>query len=207
MNAISSTTCAFLLVVILVISSVVISNVKAQTRTITIPDNWSQVAIFAGDRSAPITTDSFTCNHAEWRIRWEAYLAPNIHFYYRDYILQITTYLEETSLEYIDFINANFSSINISDNLANGISYIHNNTGNFYLIIKTSPSIDSYRIYIEQNTDSSSTLPTPAATPTSSIDPEPFRFSSPNLIIAGTITLLIGLGILAYFKKHKGNLR
>jgi outer membrane protein assembly factor BamB len=40
-------------------------------------------------------------------------------------------------------------------------------------------------------------------TPTSSIDPEPFRFSSPNLIIAGTITLLIGLGVLAYYKKNK----
>ena len=43
----------------------------------------------------------------------------------------------------------------------------------------------------------------PEPTPTPTINPEPFRFSSPNLIIAGTITILIGLGIIAYFKKYR----
>ena len=47
------------------------------------------------------------------------------------------------------------------------------------------------------------TTPTISGSPTPSINPVPFGFSSPNLIIAGSISLLVGLGILAYFKKYR----
>ena len=33
--------------------------------------NWSEVTRFTGSETQPYITDYFTCDHVDWRIRWE----------------------------------------------------------------------------------------------------------------------------------------
>ena len=84
---------AVLLVVLLSISALAVLNVKAQPTPTS--GNWSQVATFTGENS--VNTVSFTCDHVEWRIRWEADIM-DLHFYFTDYFLQITTFPEGSLL-------------------------------------------------------------------------------------------------------------
>ena len=199
---------AILFVVLLSISTLTILNVKGQEDTVPVPGNWSEVARFVGESG--VNTDTFTCNHSEWRIRWEADIM-DLHFYFTNYFLQITTFPEGSINYYIDFINGSFSSISDSSNLVRGTRYIHNNTGSFYLRIITSTHTKNYRIVVEQNLDSPipspsptpspSQSPTPTPTPTTTPTPE-LKFPTTQVLII-IITLLAGLGILAYYKKHK----
>jgi hypothetical protein len=181
------------------------------------PGNWSRVAIFAGPRSGEvIIKDSFTCDHSEWRIRWEVD-TTHMHFDVSNYILKITTFPEGTSFDYIDFINGSLSSIyDPVRHLAGGTSYVHDNAGNFYLRILTSPYVDSYRIFIEQNTDSPipAPTPTPTPTPTTTLTPiptpkypmgSPEQRSTPFEIAIIAVIAIIGIGLLVYFKKYKRN--
>ena len=46
-------------------------------------ENWSEVTRFSGT-GALTTTDPFTCDHVEWRIRWE--LEPQSDFYQHTFI-------------------------------------------------------------------------------------------------------------------------
>jgi hypothetical protein len=179
-----------------------------------IPGNWSEVARFTGSGSGRYTTESFTCDHVEWRIRWDVILS-HVHFPLSNYILQITTFPEGTNLDYIDFINGSFPSIYEPDNRAGGIQYIHNNAGKFYMKISASIFVHSYTIIIEQNTDSSTLSPisTPLITPTSS--PSPTSTSSPEastvayfelplgLIIGAGLGIGVGVLILILLLKHK----
>jgi len=263
MKSIQSRSFGVLLVILLSFTSLAVLNVKAQPTPIPVSGNWSKVAIFTGERSG-ITTESFTCDHVEWRINWKVD-TTHMHFNFANYILQITTFPEDTINDYIDFINGSFSSIyDPTNHRAGGTSYIHDNAGTFYMRIKSSPYVDSYRVIVEQNTDSPipSPTPTPIPTPTSTpwiyeyrgfyieqaddkfivsenyletyISPlfstieeakewiesgptttpnpsdeptptplPPIRFYNPYLILFGTTLLLIALGILAYFKKHR----
>ena len=196
-------------IVLLFVSTLVVLNVKAQPTSTS--GNWSQVATFTGENS--VNTDSFTCNHSEWRIRWEADI-QHLLFYFSDYFLQITTFPEGSINYYIDFINGSFSSISDSGDRVSGTSYIHDHAGSFYLRIMTSTHTENYRVIVEQNTDSpipSPTLtpiPTPTQTPTPLTSPTPsglppIRFYNPYLILFGSTLLLVGLGILAYFKKFR----
>lgn len=203
MKAVLSRSFVVLFVVLLMISSLAVLNVKAQPTPTS--GNWSQVATFTGENSA--NTDSFTCNHSEWRIRWEADIM-DLHFYFTDYFLQITTFPEGKVNEYIDFINGSFSSISDSGDRVSGTSYIHDHAGSFYLRILTSTHTENYRIIVEQNTDSPKPTPTPTLSPNPSMSPTPtplppIRFYNPYLILFGTTILLIALGILTYNKKYR----
>jgi len=147
-------------IVLLFVSTLVVLNVKAQPTSTS--GNWSQVATFTGENS--VNTDSFTCNHSEWRIRWEADI-QHLLFYFSDYFLQITTFPEGSINYYIDFINGSFSSISDSGDRVSGTSYIHDHAGSFYLRIMTSTHTENYRVIVEQNTDSPIPSPTPTPTP------------------------------------------
>ena len=170
------------IIVLLIISALAVLNVKAQTTPTPAPGNWSKVVIFAGSRSREsiIITDSFTCDHVEWRINWKVD-TTHMHFYFTNYILQITTFPEGTINAYIDYINGSFSSIyDPANHRAGGTSYIYDNAGTFYLRIKSSPYVDSYRIMVEQNTDSPTPTPTPTISPTPSSSTEPTQSPSPT---------------------------
>ena len=149
------------IIVLLIISALAVLNVKAQPTPTPTPGNWGKVAIFTGERSG-ITTESFTCDHVEWRINWKVD-TTHMHFNFANYILQITTFPEDTINDYIDFINGSFSSIyDPANHRAGGTSHIQDNAGTFYMRIKSSPYVDSYRVIVEQNTDSPKPTPTPA---------------------------------------------
>ena len=192
-------------IVLLIVSTLVVLNVKAQPTPTS--GNWSQVATFTGENS--VNTDSFTCNHSEWRIRWEADI-QHLLFYFTDYFLQITTFPEGSINYYIDFINGSFSSISDSGDRVSGTSYIHEQVGSFYLRILTSTHTESYRVIVEQNMDSP--IPSPTPTPTSStsptpehtliVEPEPV-FTPTNIIASIALITIAGLGILAYYKKRR----
>ena len=158
-----ATTIAFLIIL-----GLLVLIVKAQSTPTPTPGNWSKVASFAGPRSGEyIVTDSFTCDHVEWRIRWEV-VTTHMHFIFTNYnhILQITTFSEGTIVDYVDFINGSFSSIyDPANHRAGGTSYIHDYAGSFYLRILTSTHTESYRVIVEQNTDSPIPSPTPTPTP------------------------------------------
>jgi len=197
-------------IVLLIIPALSVLNVKAQTTPTS--GNWSQVATFTGESSG--NTDSFTCDHVEWRIRWEADIM-DLHFYFTDYFLQITTFPEGSINYYIDFINGSFSSISDSGDRVSGTSYIHDHAGSFYMRIMTSTHTENYRVIVEQNTNSPilsptpTPIPTPTLTPTPSTSPTPtplppIRFYNPYLILFASTLLLIVLGVLAYYKKYKG---
>jgi hypothetical protein len=74
---------------------------------------------------------------------------------------------------------------------------------NYSLLVSGEYLDGRWWIYAYETDPINFTISTENSKPTPSFNPEPFRFSSPNLIIASTITLLIGLGILAYIKKYR----
>ena len=201
------------IIVLLIVLALVVLIVKAQSTPTPTPGNWSKVVIFAGPRSGEsIITDSFTCDHVEWRIRWEVD-TTHMHFDVSNYILYVTIFPEGTSIDYIDFINGSLSSIyDPANHSAGGTNYIHDNAGKFYLKIKTSPYVDSYRVFVEQNMDSPIPSPTPTPTPTTS--PTPASASNPktilfsiDFVVASIATIaviaVVGVGILAYYKKRR----
>jgi hypothetical protein len=106
-----------------------------------IPDNWSEVTRFAGSGTEMYTTDYFTCDHVEWRIRWE-YIPDSTST-----VFWVYTYPQGEDALYINAIwktGANDTS---------GISYIHNNKGTFYMKIGVS-NTQNYTIIVEQDLDS-----------------------------------------------------
>ena len=199
-------------IVLLIIPSLTVLNVKAQTTPT--PDNWSRVAMFADSRSGYyIITDPFTCDHVEWRIKWNVDL-NHMHFDISNYIMQIVIFPEGTSIDYIDVINGSLSTIFDSGDRAGGTHIIHGNAGTFYLRIATSPYVDSYGILVEQNTDSPIPSPTPTLTPTPSTSPTPdytpivfpdyVEFLGVIIGIASGVILSIAVVlILRYFKKRR----
>jgi hypothetical protein len=113
-------------------------------------ENWSEVFRFTG--SKPLTgiyaeSDDFICEHAEWRIRWE-YVPDStmgdvatfaVYTYRRD----------ETGAT--DLINVTARVLEPED--TSGISYIHEETGVFYMEILYN-SVESYTVIVEQDLNS-----------------------------------------------------
>jgi hypothetical protein len=108
------------------------------------PANWSEVTRFTGSGSDMYTTDYFTCNHVEWRIRWE--YVPHSE-YPESTVFGITTYPQGEDVFYVDFIMKSGSED------TTGTSYIHDNKGTFYMKINIA-NTESYTIIIEQDLDS-----------------------------------------------------
>jgi hypothetical protein len=106
--------------------------------------DWSEVTRFTGSGTEHYTTDYFTCEHAEWRIRWEYVPHPSLSLFS---LFSVYTYPQGENTLYIDSI------IKTGSNDTNGISYIHDNDGAFYSKINVALT-DSYTIIIEQDLNS-----------------------------------------------------
>jgi len=101
-----------------------------------VSENWSEMTRFSGT-GALTTTGPFTCDHVEWRIRWE--LEPQSGF------LSAYIYPHEPQ-------SASFESIIKSpeNNETNGTVYIPERSGTFHLVIMATGET-SYTLIIEQN--------------------------------------------------------
>jgi hypothetical protein len=109
-------------------------------------ENWVKVVRFSWSGPGPHEyriTEPFTCDHVDWRIRWEFYFEhthfPEFgHFY-------VGTYPQGENTSPIDEVSVDgFGE-------RNGTSYIINNKGEFYMRISTLSVVTSYTIIVEQN--------------------------------------------------------
>jgi len=105
--------------------------------------NWVEVTRFTGSG----TTDYFTCEHVEWRIRWE---------YTPSKMAVFTVFVYEKG-EDVWFIDSVYKT---GDEETSGVSYIHNQKGTFYMDISAA-NIENYTIIVEEDVDSISEF-TPA---------------------------------------------
>ena len=102
-------------------------------------DNWSEVTTISGKGSIT-TTAPFTCNNAEWRIRWE--VEPQSGF------LAAYIYPDESHAAWFESI------IKVPENNeTNGTLYIQDNNGSFYLDILATAET-TYTLIVEQNMES-----------------------------------------------------
>lgn len=107
------------------------------------PANWSEVIRFTGSGNEQYTTEYFTCDHVEWRIRWEYVPDPD----YPEYAaFSVYTYPQGGDIPIDSIYKAGSED-------TSGISYIHNNKGTFYMEIIVA-STQSYTIIVEQDLDS-----------------------------------------------------
>jgi len=116
-------------------------------------ENWVEVARFTGGIFDD-ATESFLCDHVEWRIRWEFDVG---HWHFPElYGLTFTIIAQKDPQDYISSYVVNSVSSSLLDG-RNGTSYIYDDNGEFHITIH--PGIlDNYSIIIEQNTDSRSIL-------------------------------------------------
>ena len=89
-------------------------------------ENWIEVIRFEGNRSTQ--TELFTIDYVDWRIRWE-YDPGHWHFP-EMHTFQVITYPEGSSLIIVDMISGSAARA-----LLNGINYVHENPGRFYMKI------------------------------------------------------------------------
>jgi len=99
-------------------------------------NNWSEVKKISGKGSITKTAP-FTCTHSEWRIRWE--VEPQSGF------LAAYFYPEESHAAWFESI------IKMPENNeTNGIMYIHDKNGSFYLDILATAETN-YTLIVEEN--------------------------------------------------------
>jgi hypothetical protein len=90
-------------------------------------NNWSEVTRFTGSGSEMYTTDYYTCEHVEWRIKWE-YLP---HSQYSNLtIFELFTYPQGENASFVDFV------MKTGSNDTSGASYIHDNVEGYTIIIE-----------------------------------------------------------------------
>jgi hypothetical protein len=113
-----------------------------QNLTPTHSPNWSEVTRFTGGGGIH-RTEPFTCEHVDWRIRWEYEPrtddppASAFHIYIQTH----------------EFISSRIDSmIKLGTEETNGTLYIHDNNGTFHIDVLS--SIPSYILIIEQNLNS-----------------------------------------------------
>ena len=108
------------------------------------PANWSEVIRFTGSGTEQYTTEYFTCDHVEWRIRWEYVPDPD----YPEYAaFSVYTYPQGEDTLFVDSI------VKTGSEDTSGVSYIHNNKGTFYMKINVA-NTQNYTIIVEQDLDS-----------------------------------------------------
>ncbi|MCD6240042.1 hypothetical protein J7K27_00770 [Candidatus Bathyarchaeota archaeon] len=128
----------FLLTLSIVTLTTLIGSVSAS------PENWVEVIRFTGSGTEQYTSEYFTCDHVEWRIRWEYVPDPE----YPEFALfNVYTYPQGEDTLFIDSI------IKSGADDTSGVSYIHNNAGTFYMKINVA-NTQSYTIIVEQDLDS-----------------------------------------------------
>jgi hypothetical protein len=136
-------------------------------------ENWVEATRFTGSGAQNYTTNYFTCNNAEWRIRYEYVTNPRLSILT---FFKVFIYSKGEDTIYVDSIDK------FGANDTSGISYVHNKTGTFYL--KINANTQSYKIFIEQDTNS---VP---------------EFSSWTFPLLLTI-MVASSGLLVYLKKCK----
>jgi hypothetical protein len=106
--------------------------------------NWVEVAKLTGGGGIG-TTDHFTCDHADWRIRWE--IEPTNSSERTAFLVYIFPYSDAFRRE------AWFESIqHYGTEETSGILYIYNHSGSFDMDVLA--SIESYTMIIEQDVES-----------------------------------------------------
>lgn len=105
--------------------------------------NWSEVARFSGGAGI-ITTEPFTCDHVDWRIRWE--YEPRTENPEDPPGLEVCVYTQEYHSPYFERFNK------WGTEETNGTLYIHNKNGTFHLAIIC--GVPSYTIIVEQDVNS-----------------------------------------------------
>jgi hypothetical protein len=127
------------------------------------PDNWVEVTRFT-KKSVPSTwwgdpsgnTDYFNCDYVEWRIRWEYTPHPAVPQYAS---LYFEVYEKKEDVIWRGSLRAEGKSVLIDVirkygmSETSGASYIHNQTGRFYMFISGS-NIEDFTIIVEKDTDS-----------------------------------------------------
>jgi len=107
-------------------------------------DHWVEVVRFTGG-STITTTEDFTCDHVDWRIRWE--IEPrndSIRTVFRVYIFPYSdAFPREPWFE---------SILKYGTEETSGILYIHDHNGSFDMDVLA--SLESYTLIIEQDLDS-----------------------------------------------------
>jgi hypothetical protein len=127
------------------------------------PYNWVEVTRFTKE-SVPSTwwgdpsgnTDYFNCDYVEWRIRWEYTPHPAVPQYAA---LYFEVYEKKEDVIWRGFLRAEGKSVLVDvikkygTSETSGVSYIHNQTGRFYMFISGS-NIEDFTIIVEKDTDS-----------------------------------------------------
>jgi hypothetical protein len=161
--------------------------------------HWIEVVRYEGAEGV-FVSEPFTCNYSEWRIRYESHMAetrfpmiiPGV------YLLNITTYPQGESTDYVDFI---------SQNPTQGTYYwhlIHDRPGTFYMNV-TAGYLDNYSIIVEQNTDSAYSTATPhvTASPTPTVaNPAPSNISL-EFIVTAVIAVFVTIAVAGLVLKRK----
>lgn len=129
-NSVLSKKMIFVVLVFIVVSIFSLTSVFASS------ENWSEVASFTGEG----ITDYFTCEHVEWRIRWE-YTGNQISLF------SFYVYEKGEDIFYIDYL------VKMGTQETSGNMYIHDKQGEFYMNIN-SINIPAFKIIIEQDLNS-----------------------------------------------------
>jgi len=97
--------------------------------------DWNEVTRFTGSGTEQYTTNHFTCDHVDWRIRWECvpeFDNPELAEF------SILTYSQADDVSYIDFINKTIVNVNktlLQTTMGDIVIQLHNDmpitTGNF----------------------------------------------------------------------------
>ena len=132
---------SLILVVILAASSLMLVESASA-------ENWVEVARFTGSGPQNYTTNYFTCNNAEWRIRYEYVTNPQLSILT---LFKVFLYSKGEDTIYVDSIDT------FGANDTSGILNVHNKIGTFYL--KIDANTQSYKIFIEQDTSSGPEFP------------------------------------------------
>jgi len=110
-------------------------------------DDWSEVARFTGSGSEKYASDYFTCDHEEWRIRWE-YVPDSQQPDLTSFSVFTYPIMEgDRGSMYVNQI----MKTGTAD--TNGTSFIHNYQGTFHMYIDVDGT-ESYTIIVEQNLNS-----------------------------------------------------
>lgn len=106
-------------------------------------DNWSEVVRFT-DAGIIFETEPFTCDHVEWRIRWEYVPEPEVPDEHLS--LHVYVYAQEYPGTWFESIRKNGTEE------TNGTLYINDKNGTFHLAIIS--AVQNYTIIVEQDLES-----------------------------------------------------
>ena len=122
------------------------SNITVATVFAT-SSNWSEVARFTGSGQGTKDTADFTCDHVEWRLRWEIVPVPEPN------IATMGIHTEQRIGESPEGELIDVIARGVESEQNNGIKYFHDKEGTFYLLLSYA-DLESYTIIIEQDLNS-----------------------------------------------------